>query len=345
VLFFPLDQRLQLRADQWSGGVARISTRQGLRGKSFEGAAEAVTDAVGCAISRESVRKITQGWGAAVEEERMETARRVFTPTAVEPAMPERMKPIEQQASISSDGGMVHIRDEGWKEVKLTVISAVRSKRASEITAATDSRRYAPYEPQMMLEDHSYQVGLWDADTAGQHQYLESLRRAVPDCPRVSAVADGARWIERVTEENFPDVMQIIDWFHVTEKMWFIGQHFFPDKAPRTQWVNARLNELWHGDVHKTLAALDQLPDTSDDLITSAVGYFARQQHRLVYPRFRIAGCPIGSGCVESGINTVVHHRMKTQGRGWVRQNAQCMLAALSEYHSGRFLQAWRSIQ
>jgi hypothetical protein len=63
---------------------------------------------------------------------------------------------------------------------------------------------------------------------------------------------------------------------------------------------------------------------------------------QMNYDYFRQAGYPIGSGTVESGINTVVHHRMKRQGRGWKRQNAQAMLAALSELHSRRFQAAWQ---
>ena len=59
------------------------------------------------------------------------------------------------------------------------------------------------------------------------------------------------------------------------------------------------------------------------------------------YDEFRKAGYAIGSGTVESGINTVVHHRMKRPGRGWTRDNAQAMLAGLSELNSGRFDQAW----
>jgi len=35
------------------------------------------------------------------------------------------------------------------------------------------------------------------------------------------------------------------------------------------------------------------------------------------YDYLRQAGFPIGSGTVESGVNTVVHHRMKRQGSGW----------------------------
>lgn len=59
--------------------------------------------------------------------------------------------------------------------------------------------------------------------------------------------------------------------------------------------------------------------------------------------QFRAQSYPIGSGTVESGINTVVHHRMKRQGQGWKRPNAQAMLAGLAELHSGRFERMWQA--
>ena len=46
-LFPPLDQKLRLRADHWSGGAARVATRLGLQSKSFDLAAAAFGDAVG----------------------------------------------------------------------------------------------------------------------------------------------------------------------------------------------------------------------------------------------------------------------------------------------------------
>lgn len=335
---------MKLRDDQWSGGLARIVTRQGLLGKSFAQAAEAISDAMGCPISRESVRQVTQEWGGKVEAERQEMVEQLFATDVVKPEMPARHQPIEKQASISTDGGMILIRHEGWKEVKLVAISSVRPKTASERSEPKGSRRYAPWEPQMMLEEHSYQAGLWEADAAGQHQYVEALRRGVPECVKVSAVADGAGWIERVTTENFPDVVQIVDWFHLTEKMWFIGKHYYPDQAQREFWVNQQLDALWLGQTQKVIDAVAQLPPTADAQVSSALGYVERQQERLAYHQYRVAGYPIGSGCVESGINTVVHHRLKTQGRGWERDNAQAMLAALSELHSGRFMSSWHSI-
>lgn len=73
--FFPLDQKLKLRADHWSEGAARVATRQGLLGKSFELAAEAYSDATGGNISRDSLRRITEGWGHATEQKRKVEAR------------------------------------------------------------------------------------------------------------------------------------------------------------------------------------------------------------------------------------------------------------------------------
>jgi hypothetical protein len=58
---FLLDRKLKLRADHWSEGAARVATRQGLLGKSFELAAEAYSDATGGHMSKDSLRRVTEG--------------------------------------------------------------------------------------------------------------------------------------------------------------------------------------------------------------------------------------------------------------------------------------------
>ncbi|MCP4428570.1 MAG: hypothetical protein GY803_29140 [Chloroflexi bacterium] len=78
----------------------------------------------------------------------------------------------------------------------------------------------------------------------GEHQYLEGLRRDIPNCPRVSSPNDAARWIGRITKENFPNVTQIVDWFHATEKMWHIGKETIANKQERSEWVARRLDDL-----------------------------------------------------------------------------------------------------
>lgn len=323
-----------------------MAVRQGLQAKSFELGAELFSDATGCSMSKEGIRQVTQGWGKAVDEKREGEVEAVFD--VRQSAEIEKIAPIKTQASLSTDGGYVHVRDEGWKEAKLVTVSAVRPKKEGEKGAHPDGRRYKPYEPQMMLEKHSYQAGLWDADEMGQHQYLEGLRRDIPHCPKVSSPNDGAQWINRITRENFPEATQIVDWFHAAEKMWHIGKQTIGNKGERADWVGKRLDDLWMGRLSAVNADLEKVDATQalepEDLEMS-IGYFQRQQERMKYHQYRIAGFPIGSGSAESGINNVIHHRMKRQGRGWCRENVNPMLAALSELHSGRFEQVWTATQ
>jgi hypothetical protein len=349
--FFPLDQKLKLRADHWSEGAARVATRQGLQAQSFALAAEAYRDAVGGVMSKDSLRRITQGWGQQVEQRRQETAERANAPAQVGESPRKRrveaVAPIVEQGNVSTDGGMVFLREEGWKEVKLTAISEVEVRAVDEqaLQAERPSRRHQ--DPVVMLKRHSYQAGLWKADEMGLHQYTEGLRRGIDLCQRLSSVNDGAAWIERITDTNFPYAVQIIDWSHACGRLWSVGKALFGEQTPQTeQWVNEQLDCLWNGQVNKvvdSLEALELAAGSWPDDVRQAPGYFKSNRSRMCYDRFRADAYPIGSGTVESGINTVVHHRMRRPGRGWRRANAQAMLAALGELHSGRFDPAWQA--
>lgn len=342
--FFPLDGKLKLRADHWSEGAARVAVRQGLLGKSFELAAEAYSDATGGDMSKDSLRRITEGWGQAVEENRKAEAERYNAAEVPEPVSQiiTVHQPIRDSANISSDGGMVLLREEGWKEVKMSVFSEVKPKKAASKKGKASSEKH------IILTRHSYQAGLWNADEMGQQQYLEGARRQVGLCHRLSSVNDGALWIDRITSTNYPHAIQIIDWYHADERLWKVAKAAFGEGSLQSQqWVEKQADLLWRGYVKEVVNALYALDwsriDCLED-IRQSPAYFECRQSKMDYAYFRQAGYPIGSGTVESGVNTVVHHRMKRQGRGWKRKNAQAMLAALSEFHSARFLAVWKTI-
>jgi hypothetical protein len=328
-----------------------VATRQGLQAKSFELAAEGYRDAVGGAMSRDSLRRITQGWGQQLEQQRQETAQRANAPAQLGESPRERriaeVEPIVGPANLSTDGGMILLRGEGWKEVKLTAISEVEVQTADEHTLPADGSSQRVEDPVIKLKRHSYQAGLWDADEMALHQYSEGLRRGIDHCQRLSSVNDGAPWIERITATNFPQAVQIVDWSHASQRLWSVGKAVYGEQTPQTkQWVEQQLDHLWKGRVHQVvriLHTLDLAQGAWPDPVRQAPGYFKANQSRMRYDRYRAEAFPIGSGTVESGINTVVHHRMRRPGRGWQRDNAQAMLAALGELHSGRFGRAWRA--
>lgn len=318
-----------------------MATRHGLQSKSFAKAAELYSDSTGGSMSSDSMRRITEGFGQQLEEKREREAQAVYDP--LEPELAQQVvtvaAPIQEQANISTDGGMVLLREEGWKEFKMSVFSEVRVKTVKPGPAETYP------DPQITLHRHSYQVGLWSADQMGQHQYLEGTRRQVEGCTRLGSANDGAVWINRITTANYLRIRYSIDWSHAHERLSNVAKAVFSEGTPQAQqWTQRQVDLLWHGRVEEVVTALqdlnwDQLNCLED--IRNSPSYFETRKQYMDYARLRREGYPIGSGTVESGINTVVHHRMKRQGRGWKRQHAQAMMAALGELHSNRFSLAW----
>ncbi|MBI5564880.1 MAG: hypothetical protein HY870_08295 [Chloroflexi bacterium] len=328
-----------------------MATREGLQAKSFALAAESYREAVGGSMSPDSLRRLTEGWGQVVAERRADEAQHANAPVAVGESPRTRrvveVDPIAAQASVSTDGAMLLIRTEGWKEVKIAAISEVR-------TADADARIPDPAQPSRRDHDvlvtlgrHSYQAGLWDADTFAPYQYAEGLRRGLDHCQQVTSTNDGAPWIDRVTRLNFPEAPQIIDWSHAAEHVWAVAHAVQGEHTPAAQrWAETQLEALWEGHVAEVVQTLDRLhldQESYPPLVQQAPDYFRTRQKQMQYDQFRTKGWPIGSGVVESAANTVVQHRLKRPGRGWKREYAQAMLAALCELHSHRFERVWQA--
>lgn len=206
---------------------------------------EGYTDAVGQSISGDSARRITEGWGRQVEARREgeaaqanAPARRGESPTTRHVA---EQDPIDGAANISTDGGMMLVRGEGWKEVKLTAISAVEVRPAEERTVQEGKASRRAGDPVVTLKEHSYQAGLWDADAMALHQYAEGLRRGIDHCQRLSSVNDGALWIGRITDLNFPEAIQIVDWSHAEGKLWKVGKAVFGEQSPEARMGDSRV--------------------------------------------------------------------------------------------------------
>ena len=203
-------------------------------------------------MSPDSLRRLTEGWGQAVAERRANEAAQASAPVEVGESPRTRrvaeVAPIATQASVSSDGAMVRLRNEGWKEVKVVAVSevTVQSSGARAVEAARPSRRAA--DPLVTLSRHSYQAWLGEADAFAPYQYAEGLRRGLDHCAHVTSTNDGAPWIERITRLNFPAAPQIIDWSHATGHVWLVAHEVYGEQTPAAQrWADTQLDALWRG--------------------------------------------------------------------------------------------------
>lgn len=309
-----------------------------VRAPSFAQAAVDYADATGGSMPATSMWRVTAQSGQALVEQKAAEAERVAAPAQREEAsLSERVAPqdpLAGVANLSTDGGMIHLRSEGWKEVKISTISAVEWE-----TEAGSG------EETIQLSRHSHVATLDTADTFARYQYAEGLRRGLDQVETLSSVNDGALWIGRITELNFPQAIQIVDWYHAKTRLQSVATAVWGTNERADQWLDQRLGELHNGQVEKVLAALHPLPlQPKEDAVRTTPGYFEDNRPRLRYDRFRRQRLPIGSGTVESAVDQVVQHRLHRPGRGWNRSSASGMLALLGEYHSARFHHAWQQL-
>jgi hypothetical protein len=151
-------------------------------------------------------------------------------------------------------------------------------------------------------------------------QYTEDLRRGLPNCHRLSSVNEGAPWIERITQANFPQAVQIVDWAHAAQRIHAVAEQVWGAQTQTAEcWAQTQLDRLWAGQATAVAETLAALPHPQ---AAASAGYFAHNAQRMRYADFRAQGLPIGSGSVESAGKTVIQHRRKCPGRGWVRPNA-----------------------
>ena len=154
-------------------------------------------------------------------------------------------------------------------------------------------------------------------------------------CPVLTSVNDGAPWIERITQANFPNASpNRSNWAHAAQHVFAAAKLNWPDQPDTSNaWSHPQLDKLWHGNPFAVASALSQLSSPKG---AQSASYFSDNAKRMDYPRFRAQGLPIGSGSVECAAKNVIQHRLKRPCRGWRRNHAASMIAALAELHSDR---------
>lgn len=225
--------------------------------------------------------------------------------------------------SISMDGGMVHIRTEGWKEFKVGCISDIEMEEAPP-QAQTLRLRNLAYTAVIGDVKH-FSEAMWSLATAHHVQYAG----------RSAVTSDGAHWIWGVCADLFPVSTQIVDWYHARQHLAQAAHARYPAQAEQAHhWYEHMSHALYRGEAWKIIndLHLHQLDDQAT--------YFRTHQRRMQYQVFREAGFPIGSGAVESGIKQF-KGRLTGAGMRWSRQGAERMLLIRSAVMADSLDRLW----
>jgi len=302
----------------------------------YGNAADILKDVGQVNISKSSVWRLTQEWGAAfqAEEKRQtEAANRLAGRGQVIPG--EEM--TLERLGASMDGAMMYIMEEGWKEFKIGTVFKVETKSVLDKETLEE-------EPVGCASEVSYVAHLGGPELFGKLHWAEARKRGWTKAVDTQVVADAAAWIWNLAAEHFYDSHQLVDWYHATEHLAKAAEYLYgqEDTSGRQQWLNEQKRSLFQGHAEEIALLIQQKAETHEGLQKEA-GYFENQKRRMNYLEMRAEGWLIGSGTVESGAKQY-KERFTGPGMRWRRPHAEYLLPVRSAIMTGNFNQSWQSI-
>jgi hypothetical protein len=289
----------------------------------FERAASELKQILGIQVSAATVRRQTEQAGRVIQAQQ-DAAAEVHAVTSP-PSWPQTV----QRLAMSSDGGMVSLRDGSWVEVKTLVIGEVEVQAEKGIVTTTH---------------HSYFSRYVDADRFADLASAEVARRGIAQASAVCAVQDGAQWLQTFVDGHRQDAVRILDFAHAAGYLGTIAQQSREAgyHVPRI-WLPSVLHELKHHGPDRLMRHLRWLESRwRVSGIGEALRSFGKRLLQMQYPTFQAHGWPIGSGMVECANKIVMQARLKGAGMHWGPNHVNPMLALRTSICNDRWQESWQ---
>lgn len=290
-------------------------------------------------ISRCSIWRRTEVWGKKFKAlEEAEQVKANALPEQWQP--PSRAEVADQRQGVAMDGVMVHVRREGWKELKVGAVFDI------EVRVGKDEHTREPVQMAHAVHN-SYVAHLGGPDIFGEQMFAEARRRGWEQAQDTQVIGDGAVWIWNQADLHFGHSHQLVDWYHADQHLANAARLF---KGEGTQafhlWFNSRETALYQGHAERVACELEQaaaeLPNVAEELRREA-GYFREHQHRMNYLEMREQEYVIGSGMVEGGAKQY-QARLCGPGMRWSRQHVEHLIPIRTAILSGRFPDVWQTV-
>lgn len=307
----PLDQKYRIVPGQVTQALASLLGVLGVE-VAFEEASQLAERFLLFRVSDNTVRKQTEGYGnaqAQAEKEWMEKAED-------EPSLQVRERSLEYRSGriyASIDGAHVPLQQE-WRELKTLCWYHV------EPTPKNHSGQPVGEQNHLHAKDVQYYCDIMEAEQFGRLLWATGIQNNVDTYEEVVFVSDGAVWIWRLVEHYFPQAVQIVDWYHACQYLAPIAEAAFGAGASQAQeWLMQVQTDLWEGRIQEVLLACRTfLPHAhARPFAEKAITYYANNEKRMDYARFRQQGYLIGSGTIESACKQIAAARLKCSGARW----------------------------
>lgn len=121
------------------------------------------------------------------------------------------------------DGGMILTREDDWKKLKLTRLFSAQA--------------HLPENERLnFINDSTYIAHL-----GGCTPFFKKLEETSDHLRNVVWIGDGAKWIWNWIGKHFPEIIQILDYYHCSEKLHEFAGETFKLEEERKLWIRDQI--------------------------------------------------------------------------------------------------------
>lgn len=161
-------------------------------------------------------------------------------------------------------------------------------------------------------------------------------------------VADGERGLWNLRKEYFPEAIEILDWYHMSEYLWKAVYVFYPEGSRESKdWITEMEGKMLEGRVTDVIKGIrvritkNKIKGKKLETLQKVIKYFSNNKERMKYNEYIKNGYPIGSGNVESACRHLVKDRMEKTGMRWKYKGAQAILSIRATYINDDLNEYW----
>ena len=312
--YAPFDKMLEINEDhKVTKGLTDAVCDFAQRMSSFKEASYMLEKYLGIKISASMIQAISEEVGEKLFKKDQKEAKYLYeNQHKAVGQVPENKK--KGRIYIEADGSMLHIRGEGWKEIKLGMVFK------DDKILNKDKERH-------IITDKDYVGFFGSAEEFKKMLFAAAVKNGFMDVKEVVILGDGAAWIWNMANELFPDAVFILDYYHFEEHVYECANIVHPDdEVNKKRFAKEIIDGFMSGKIDDTIGNLKP-EEYSNKVVSDKVGelktYLKNNMDKMNYTDFKDKGYFIGSGAIEGGQKHVLQQRLKLAGMRWSKGGAQ----------------------
>jgi hypothetical protein len=347
---YPLDEALGINKLPFKitvNGMLKIC-KCALRERSFKEAANVLLDYNQIKIDPVTIMDVTNHIGEIVYNNEFKIANINFT-KLLNGTIKIPTQKYKDTLYIQIDGAMVNLRSvksenkgneakqSTWSENKLALIYS-----SNNVNITGRIEKNGKYEDRHRITKKSYTSYIGEVAEFKKLLFSCALQSGYGEYKHTVLLSDGATWIRNLKEDLFPDAQQILDFYHLSEKIWDFGKIYYNKNEkkyiPFCHAMCDKLKESNYTEVIDTIKRMELKFHNKNELKPlNLSNYMVNNIKNIDYKTYINKGFIIGSGAIESSNKSVMQYRLKQPGMRWTLNSARYMVMLRAIHEGGQW--------